>query len=108
MVGKRIRPTEIVESILSASDVGGVPPPMSGMVEVLYPGGWAQLLRGDRSLIVPRIPLVRRPALGRISVITRPNSRWGKGKVWMACVQRENNEVNKRCLLVIRPNVPEH
>jgi len=39
--------TEIVERILSASDVGGFPPPMARWLG-LYAGGWAQQLRGDR------------------------------------------------------------
>ena len=48
--------------ILSASDVGGFPPPMTRWSR-LYAGGQAQLLRGDRDLIVPEVLVVCRPAL---------------------------------------------
>lgn len=37
------------------------------MVEASQAGGWAQLLRGDRGLIVPNVLLVRRLALDQIS-----------------------------------------
>ena len=39
-----MRLTEIVERMLSASDVGGFPPPMAGWLR-LYAGGSAQQLR---------------------------------------------------------------
>lgn len=45
---KRIRLTEIVERMLSARDVGGVPPPIARGSR-LYAGGSAQLLAAGRS-----------------------------------------------------------
>jgi len=56
-----MRLTEIVEMILSTSDVGEFPPPIARWSR-LYPGGWAQLLRGDLALMVPRAPRARRSA----------------------------------------------